>query len=821
MKLLKQLFIFLVLFTALSYSQTTINSTTVGGMWDSSKTWIGGTVPSASSNVVIDGPVILTYHAPPNNPNICNDLLINTTGSLKPGNYGGGAGTYILQVYGNATINGTINPILNDDRIHIHLYGDLTCNSNWTPYQTVLKGSSDRNITMAADSYAGNPFVKEGVDGKIFAGSDLEFKGDFNLGGSTLEMGNHSIIGVAPYNIYNGRIKGDFNIKGNFLVWENQSNPLYMEGTITVEDTLQNDEYGQGSIYYKLNVDGDIINNGVIKDFNFQDDRLTINVTGDITNNGIWENSITNFTGSKTQYIAQTEDMYFQRSFADLDSSSSVAANTDITILGDYSLNRSHLIMNDHQLNLSGWLYNGLLENAVLNNGHLQNITSLNTLEIKGKVVVDNGNNFEGSITITDTLQNNVYGGGSYNYNLQVNGDIVNNGIIKDDNPFGDRLILNTTGNIINNNQWTNYKTVFNGSSDQEISLKSGKMFETWFEDVDSTSSLKALTDIKNTGSIYLGRTVLDMNNYSLELNAGNSVHNGYLKNVKLKNGILSYIRLLDQIEINGLVEIGNKVDAVASIIINDTISATSYGGGTATYEITVYGSILNNGFIGNVYDDLLNVKVNGTITNKGTWNAFRNYLYFFKNHNECSVNCFNMNSTDMQFDSSSISGSGANSFAISSGGGTQAVSPNESYSVNLQFNPTGGDTTATLDISCSEIGSLSSIYLIGHNYNTIVSVEENKNKLETIPNAFKLYQNYPNPFNPSTVISYQLPAAGHVTIKVYDILGRDIATLIDEYKTTGKYEVKFNGSSLTSGIYLYQIKSGSFVQTKKMMLIK
>ena len=152
-------------------------------------------------------------------------------------------------------------------------------------------------------------------------------------------MGNHAIIGAAAYNIYDGRIKGDFNIKGNFLVWEDQLNSLYMEGTITVEDTLQNDEYGQGSIYYKLNVEGDIINNGVIKDFNFQDDRMTINVTGDITNNGIWENSITNFTCSKTQYIAQAYNMYFQRSFADLDSSSNVVANTDITILGVYNLN--------------------------------------------------------------------------------------------------------------------------------------------------------------------------------------------------------------------------------------------------------------------------------------------------------------------------------------------------------------------------------------------------------------------------------------------------------------------------------------------------
>ena len=821
MKLLKQLFILFVFFASLTFSQTTIYSTAAGGQWDSGSTWVGGTVPSGADNVVIEGPVILNYYAPPNNPDVCNDLLINNPGSLQPGNYGGGAGTYILQVNGDATINGTIYPIIADDRIHIQLFGDLTCNSNWTPYQTDLKGTSDRTITMAIGSYAKNPVIKESVDGKIYAGSDLEFRGDFNLAGSTLEMGNYAVIGFAPYNIYNGHINGNFSIKGNFLVWEDQYNPIYMEGIITVEDTLQNDEYGQGSIYYNLNVNGDLINNGVIKDFNVQDDRLTINVTGNITNNGTWENSITNFTGSTTQYISQENNKYFKRNFADLDSLSNVVANTDVTILGDFNLNRSHFDLNNNQLNISGWLYNGFLENAILNNGFLQDMTTLNSLEVKGKVVVDNGNILEGDITVTDTLQNNVYGGGSYNYNLQVNGNVINNGIIKDDNPSDDRLILNTSGNIVNNNQWLNYKTVFNGTTQQEISLETGKVFETWFEDVDSTSSLKAMTDIVTTKSFYLGRATLDMNNHKLEFNPGNLVHNGYLKNAKLKNGILSYLRLLDQVEINGLVEIGDYVDAIASITINDTLSATSYGGGTATYEIMVYGSILNNGFIGNVYDDLLNLKLNGSITNKGTWNTFHNYLYFYQNYNECSVNCFNMGSSDMQFNGSTISGNGANSFTIISGGGTQTIPPNESYNIGLQFNSTGGDTTANLSLDCSEIGSLSSIYLIGHNFNTVVEVKENEHNTESIPNSFKLNQNYPNPFNPTTKISWQSAVSSRQTCKIYDVLGNEVATLIDEFKEAGEYEIEFNASSLPSGIYFYQLKAGSFIQTKKMVLVK
>ncbi len=89
----------------------------------------------------------------------------------------------------------------------------------------------------------------------------------------------------------------------------------------------------------------------------------------------------------------------------------------------------------------------------------------------------------------------------------------------------------------------------------------------------------------------------------------------------------------------------------------------------------------------------------------------------------------------------------------------------------------------------------------------------------------FALNQNYPNPFNPSTVIGYQLPAAGVVTLKVFDVLGREVATLVDEYKQAGYHEIEFNLSAVrqgpASGIYFYQLKAGDYTDTKKMMIIK
>ncbi|QQS38294.1 MAG: T9SS type A sorting domain-containing protein [Ignavibacteriales bacterium] len=91
----------------------------------------------------------------------------------------------------------------------------------------------------------------------------------------------------------------------------------------------------------------------------------------------------------------------------------------------------------------------------------------------------------------------------------------------------------------------------------------------------------------------------------------------------------------------------------------------------------------------------------------------------------------------------------------------------------------------------------------------------------DLIPTEFKLEQNYPNPFNPRTIISWQSPVGSHQTLKVYDVLGREVATPVNEYKDAGSYEIEFDGTHLASGIYYYQLKVGEFVEIRKMILIK
>lgn len=99
----------------------------------------------------------------------------------------------------------------------------------------------------------------------------------------------------------------------------------------------------------------------------------------------------------------------------------------------------------------------------------------------------------------------------------------------------------------------------------------------------------------------------------------------------------------------------------------------------------------------------------------------------------------------------------------------------------------------------------------------TFTSVKDKNN----IPEGYALDQNYPNPFNPTTKIGYMIPKEAKVTLKVYDILGREVFTLVNAYQAAGFYEVKFNASRLATGVYIYRIQAGDFVQTKKMMLLK
>ena len=157
--------------------------------------------------------------------------------------------------------------------------------------------------------------------------------------------------------------------------------------------------------------------------------------------------------------------------------------------------------------------------------------------------------------------------------------------------------------------------------------------------------------------------------------------------------------------------------------------------------------------------------------------------------------------------------------------------SPNLSASINntqiLQYDNqnkifkslTSGETSAIITYR----GVADTVYFVVDttDYITTGVGDDNANNKIIIPTVYSLEQNYPNPFNPTTVICYQIASLGKVSLKVYDLLGREVATLVNDVKSAGTYTATFNATKMASGIYFYRLQAGSFTQTKKLVLLK
>ncbi len=126
-----------------------------------------------------------------------------------------------------------------------------------------------------------------------------------------------------------------------------------------------------------------------------------------------------------------------------------------------------------------------------------------------------------------------------------------------------------------------------------------------------------------------------------------------------------------------------------------------------------------------------------------------------------------------------------------------------------------------TFTVSLTVTGPNGSVSFVRENYIIVTDPTIIQELSDVLPTKFRLYNNYPNPFNPSTTIHYELPVEGFVTLKVFDVLGRELAVLVQEYLKAGQYNVTFNAEVLPSGVYIYRLQTADFVDTKMMILMK
>ena len=152
------------------------------------------------------------------------------------------------------------------------------------------------------------------------------------------------------------------------------------------------------------------------------------------------------------------------------------------------------------------------------------------------------------------------------------------------------------------------------------------------------------------------------------------------------------------------------------------------------------------------------------------------------------------------------------------------------SLGANAQVNPAGYATTAAYipDVSFRNVNNDSSLaiwngvfgdgcYVSGGSGGTVTLTGNNSFELK----GYSLSQNYPNPFNPNTVVSFQIPVPGFVSLKIYDVMGKEVAKLVNEFKQAGNYSIDFNAANFPSGVYYYRLEAGDFTDTKKMILVK
>ena len=170
---------------------------------------------------------------------------------------------------------------------------------------------------------------------------------------------------------------------------------------------------------------------------------------------------------------------------------------------------------------------------------------------------------------------------------------------------------------------------------------------------------------------------------------------------------------------------------------------------------------------------------------------------------NNFTLACFNPDGTiDSTF--------GSNGWTLAT-----TASSNHGEGINgMAIDQDGKIVTAGYAIDANNIGSFAAARFLSQGISAVSAVNQ-------LPKSFSLSQNYPNPFNPTTIINYQIPNSNYITLKVYDILGNVIKTLVDGYKTQGMHSVNFNASNLASGVYFYQLHAGNFIATKKLLLLK
>ena len=589
-----------------------------------------------------------------------------------------------------------------------------------------------------------------------------------------------------------------------------------MNITINSGDSLFCDDFGPYGVILKIG--GDIINNGTIsQDGSYFHSIIT--VMGNITNYGDFSNVTLWMQSDLDQSITSTNQIEVYE--IEMKNGQNLIAGSDLTFIDTYlQFNNGEFIIADDKT-VSFYSTGGGLGNG---HGHIDkaHITGGGTIFSSGLNSTSNVFWFNDSTTVENImLTGNIRGKGSFtilggvvnkdtlqqaehNYpvTIYMNEDFTNDGVIRDNPNDNDYLELSVKKNIINNGDWKNAWVIMDGITDQTFT-NNGTL--------NSSFKIKANVTSATTYQWYKDGVAIDgaaeeyyviskynepdYGEFYCQTNAGNS----------------RAISIIDNSSSGGE-------------IISENFDGTQFP--PNGWSQTIVNSS-NTWKSGNPAENSFNF-VDGTNVNSAIcpWVAADQNEWL-----KTPILSFPNDAISLEFYagySTSWLNAATIKLNISTDGGTNwtKIWEAENDGNGWQWRKTAIDLSSYSNNSnvvlgwqyIGNDGDLAGIDNIKITYGT---VDVKENNLTQIPSDFSLSQNYPNPFNPSTTISYQIPEKCFVNLKVYDILGNEVITLVNGQKQAGSYQINFDASNLSSGVYVYQIIADKFVKSKKMLLLK
>jgi len=628
-----------------------INSTTTGGSWNNSSTWIGGVVPNENSDVVINSPVVTGSVT-------CNNLTINSAGILEDEYVGGGT----VYVKGNFINYGTVRIGVGKAGLNIYVQGSIQNYGTLINNTVRFAGTGTQQFTSTKKISCMN--IEKYPDGTIQAMSDIEIDSitTVNLNNDILNMGNYKLTKLSRKDIdgsgniiHGGTVysNGILDISGKFSS-DLDGNPT-LSGTIPLIFTgnliKQNITIAAGKTISDVSgggctitINGNLTNNGIIKN---RHGGLFIHIKGNVINNGEYS-AYLRFIGDDTQTISGTQKyscVLIEKvpdgkinaaSDIVIDSITTVNLSNDILNMGNYKLtklSRKNIEDSENKI-LGGTVYsNGILDISGKFGSDLDgNPTLSGTIPL-----LFTGNLIKQNITIAagKTISDANAGGST----ITINGNLTNNGIIK--NRHGG-LFIHIKGNVINNGEYSAYLR-FIGDDTQTIS--GTQKYSCVFIEKVPDGKINAASDIviDSITTVNLGNDILNMGNYKLKKISRKDFVNS--------NNIFMFGKIFSNSEIDIAGRFASSLDGDFILTGKDTMLFVGYNiiynnlriakdkviqdeyGSERTF--TVYGDIYNYGTIKNRYGGL-GCYAYGNVFNFGKFEI--NRLYIRSNDNTLKI---------------------------------------------------------------------------------------------------------------------------------------------------------------------------------------